>query len=237
MSVILKTFFVPYRFPTELLFLLFHNSFLQSAWRCAFVLFFFPLYIPLLLRLSKASPFVTISVEPCSPFYCVQETYSFTYKTPILRWVIWFGMNTLVSSLLRRPFVSPMPARFDCISWTFPPINLRRHLGWILGPNLPQILLGLHRRHFAWSRRYPVRHFLHSWFQTLRNHFLFTVFVKNKTFSWCYTFCCGYCQDSVLQIVAMTLGFFILALEWPLPLMKKLPIYRNLVVRIVILFS
>lgn len=40
----------------------------------------------------------------------------------------------------------------------------------------------------------------------------------------------------LLQIVAMTLGFFILALEWPLPLMKKLPIYRNLVVRIVILF-
>jgi len=34
----------------------------------------------------------------------------------------------------------------------------------------------------------------------------------------------------------MILGFFILALEWPLPLMKKLPIYRNLVVRIVILF-
>lgn len=35
----------------------------------------------------------------------------------------------------------------------------------------------------------------------------------------------------------MILGFFILALEWPLPLMKKLPIYRNLVVRIVLLLS
>lgn len=34
----------------------------------------------------------------------------------------------------------------------------------------------------------------------------------------------------------MLLGFFILALEWPLPLMKKLPIYRNIVVRMVLLF-
>lgn len=33
----------------------------------------------------------------------------------------------------------------------------------------------------------------------------------------------------------MLLGFFILALEWPLPLMKKLPIYRSLVVRILLL--
>ncbi|KXN90999.1 hypothetical protein AN958_03066 [Leucoagaricus sp. SymC.cos] len=40
----------------------------------------------------------------------------------------------------------------------------------------------------------------------------------------------------VLQILAMILAFLILALEWPLPLMKKLPIYRNLVVRIVLLF-
>jgi len=39
----------------------------------------------------------------------------------------------------------------------------------------------------------------------------------------------------LLQIMAMVLGFFILALEWPLPLMRKLPIYRNLVVRIVLL--
>ncbi|KAF7782282.1 hypothetical protein Agabi119p4_1658 [Agaricus bisporus var. burnettii] len=40
----------------------------------------------------------------------------------------------------------------------------------------------------------------------------------------------------VVQIFAMLLGFFILALEWPLPLMKKLPIYRNIVVRMVLLF-
>jgi ATP adenylyltransferase len=40
----------------------------------------------------------------------------------------------------------------------------------------------------------------------------------------------------VIQISAMLLGFFILALEWPLPLMKKLPIYRSLVVRILLLF-
>lgn len=39
----------------------------------------------------------------------------------------------------------------------------------------------------------------------------------------------------VIQILAMLLAFFILALEWPLPLMKKLPIYRNLIVRIVLL--
>lgn len=115
-------------------------------------------------------------------------------------------------------------------------INLRRHLGWILGPNLPQILLGLHRRHFAWSRRYPVRHFLHPWFQTLRNHFLFTVFVKTRPSVGATPFVAVIVKIPLLQIVAMTLGFFILALEWPLPLMKKLPIYRNLVVRIVILF-
>jgi len=40
----------------------------------------------------------------------------------------------------------------------------------------------------------------------------------------------------ILQILAMVLGFFILELEWPLPLLKKLPIYRNLVVRVVLLF-
>jgi len=39
-----------------------------------------------------------------------------------------------------------------------------------------------------------------------------------------------------LQIVAMLLGFFILAVEWPLPLLKKTAIYRNLVVRLVLLF-
>ncbi|KAJ3566520.1 hypothetical protein NP233_g6952 [Leucocoprinus birnbaumii] len=40
----------------------------------------------------------------------------------------------------------------------------------------------------------------------------------------------------VLQIFAVLMAFFMLALEWPLPLMRKLPIYRNLVVRIVLLF-
>ncbi|KAF5351971.1 hypothetical protein D9756_007602 [Leucocoprinus leucothites] len=40
----------------------------------------------------------------------------------------------------------------------------------------------------------------------------------------------------LLQIFGVLMAFFLLALEWPLPLMKKLPIYRNLVVRIVLLF-
>lgn len=39
----------------------------------------------------------------------------------------------------------------------------------------------------------------------------------------------------IIPMFTMFLGVFILALEWPLPLLKKLPIYRNLVVRIVLL--
>lgn len=40
----------------------------------------------------------------------------------------------------------------------------------------------------------------------------------------------------ILQILVMLLAFFILALEWPLPLLKKTSIHRNLVVRVVLLF-
>lgn len=41
----------------------------------------------------------------------------------------------------------------------------------------------------------------------------------------------------VIPIFEMLLGLFILGLEWPLPLMKKLPIYRSLIVRILLLLG
>jgi len=39
----------------------------------------------------------------------------------------------------------------------------------------------------------------------------------------------------VVQILALIIGLFMVALEWPMPPMKRLPIYRSLVFRIVML--
>lgn len=147
------------------------------------------------------------------------------------QWAIWFGMNTLVLSPLQQPSVSATPDRFSYIQWThYLLLNIRWHLGWILGPHLPQILLGLHWRHLAWSRRYPVRRFLDSWLQISKDRPIHRPSAAAAPFVEVIV------KAPLLQIIAMILGFFILALEWPFPLMKKLPIYRNLVVRIVILF-
>lgn len=41
----------------------------------------------------------------------------------------------------------------------------------------------------------------------------------------------------LIQIFVMLHALFVLALEWPLPLMKNLSIYRSIVVRIVLLVS
>jgi len=40
----------------------------------------------------------------------------------------------------------------------------------------------------------------------------------------------------LVQIMAMILGFVLLAVEWPLPLLKRTSIYRSLVVRVMLLF-